>query len=659
MRYIGSKTNLLTRIDRFLTGHLDGDEKSFLDLFSGTNAVGLYFKPRFSITSNDLLYFSFLHALATVENNRPLNFSSLRNRGISDPLKHLQGLIWSTNVDEPGYYEMAYSPTGGAMYLTTENARHLDLIRNEVSYWAQEGLINRIENAYLVSSLIRALPSVSNTTGTYGAFLKKWDRRALKPLTLEPLPVLNNGQRNRSFNQDANVLASETRADIIYIDTPYNNRQYAPNYHLLENVARNEHPELKGATRIFDWSDLKSDYSSARSAENAFSDLISTLNGRHVVISYSSEGIIPEEKLTDIVRERSYDGQVTIERIPYRKYKSKVSPKSDDLYELLIHARLEESSSRESTKIIVTQNAPLQNERAATWEPKSPGFIKSPVNYVGGKYRLLPQLIPLFPADIETFVDLFAGGANVGINVAANTHVFNDMNHRVIDLFRYFQNADFEEVDSQISQIIDKYRLSKTNEQGFLTLRTDYNLDPTPLGLYVLAAYSYNYQFRFNSRLEFNNPFGRNRSSYSPRMRSNLKRFMEKLHSMNAQFAANYFDELDLSYLTPADFVYMDPPYLITVGSYNDGHRGFKNWSSDEEAKMYELMHDLTIRDVPFALSNVLSHKGRGHTQLAEEIARRNYYVTHLAASYGNSSYNTPKLESDEVVVTNYPPHFS
>lgn len=659
MRYIGSKSNLLKRIDEFLSRHLDGDEESFLDLFGGTNAVGLHFKPRFKITSNDLLHFSYLHALATVENNRPLKFSSLRRHGINDPLKQLQGLIFETHTNKPGYYEKAYSPTGGAMYLTTDNARRLDLARSEIDRWSKEGLINRIENAYLVSCLVRALPSVSNTTGTYGAYLKKWDQRALKPLTLEPLPVLDNGRRNRSFNINSNILAGETRADVIYIDTPYNNRQYAPNYHLLENVARNEQPELKGATRIFDWSDLKSDYSSVRNAENAFSNLMSALNGRHVVVSYSSEGIIPEDRLIEIIRDRSYDGKVTTERIPYRKYKSKVASKRDDLYELLIHARLEPPPSGVSAKRRVIEETEPKKRSADIWEPKTPGFIKSPVNYVGGKYRLLPQLIPLFPSKVETFVDLFAGGANVGINASAGTHIFNDMNDRVIDLFRYFQTADFVKVDEEISRTILKYELSKTNEQGFLALRADYNADPTPLGLYVLAAYSYNYQFRFNSKLEFNNPFGRNRSSYSPRMRSNLQRFMNKLHSLDAQFVANYFDEMDLSRLTSRDFVYLDPPYLITVGSYNDGHRGFKNWSLDEEAKMYELMHELNNRDVPFALSNVLSHKGKRHEQLAEEIARRNYHVTHLTHSYGNSSYNTTKLESDEVVVTNYPPHFS
>lgn len=655
MRYIGSKSSLLTRIDQFLSEQLDGDEQHFLDLFSGTNTVSLHFKPRYRITSNDLLYFSYLHALATVENNRPLAFSSLKRQGIADPLIHLQTVDLGPTAGQPGYYETAYSPTGGAMYLTAENARRLDFIRDEIAAWLRDGLINHIENAYLVSSLIRAIPSVSNTTGTYGAFLKKWDPRALKPLTLEPLPVLNNGQQNRSYNRDSNSLAEEVYSDIVYIDTPYNNRQYAPNYHLLENVARHEKPKLKGATRIFDWSDLKSQYSSVRTAEKAFSDLIGKVNGRHLLVSYSSEGIIPEDKLIEIIAKRSYNGEVKVERIPYRKYKSKVASKNYDLDELLIYARLNKPTAKRS-KSNLDRNADVERGgRAAVWKPKSPGFIKSPVNYIGGKHRLLPQLIPLFPSNIGTFVDLFAGGANVGINACADNYIFNDMNDRVIDLFRYFQNHEFEEVDQDIATLIKAYGLSKTNESGFRALRADYNSNPSSLGLYVLAAYSYNYQFRFNSNLQFNNPFGRNRSSYSPRMRSNLFRFMEKLHTINATFTANYFDDLDLSFLSRKDFVYLDPPYLITVGSYNDGHRGFKNWSSDEEAKMYELMHELDGQGVHFALSNVLSHKGKKHHQLADEIAKRNYHVTHLKFSYGNSSYNTKKLESDEVVVTNYP----
>ncbi|HCT0318161.1 TPA: DNA adenine methylase, partial [Staphylococcus pseudintermedius] len=127
---------------------------------------------------------------------------------------------------------------------------------------------------YLVSSLIEAIPYISNITGTYGAFLKHWDKRALNKLEIKPLTIINNGYNNKSYNQDANILVKNIKSDITYIDTPYNNRQYASNYHLLENIARNTKPKLNGKTKIFDWSFLKSKYSMKSKAFDSLEDLI-------------------------------------------------------------------------------------------------------------------------------------------------------------------------------------------------------------------------------------------------------------------------------------------------------------------------------------------------------------------------------------------------
>ena len=149
-------------------------------------------------------------------------------------------------------------------------------------------------------------------------------------------------------------------------------------------------------------------------------------------------------------------------------------------------------------------------------------YIQSPLNYIGGKYKLLPQLLPLFPRQIGTFVDLFCGGCNVGINVPSERTVFNDNISYLIDLYRAFSSLTLEDTIDYIERRIGEFQLSLTNEEGYKTLRREYNEQRNPLDLFVLTAYSFNHQIRFNNSHQFNNPFGRERSRFNAAMKSNL-----------------------------------------------------------------------------------------------------------------------------------------
>lgn len=648
LRFIGSKQLLLKEIDNILLNHLSGNEETFLDLFGGTNSVGLYFKNRYTIFSNDLLYFSYVHAKAVIENNKELTFSNLNKNGISNPFTYLQN---ENNFipSQCDYYQNAYTPKGNAMYLSIENGKRIDFIRNKLDDWKTEAWITDEEYYYLLSSLIESIPFVSNTTGTYGAYLKHWDKRALKPLELVPLEVIDNGKKNRAFNQDANELVKQISADIVYIDTPYNTRQYASNYHLLENIARNEKPDLKGVTKIFDWSNLKSDYAMKRNAMRAMTNLIQNIDATHIVVSYNNEGIIEEDALISLLKEYAVEGNIEVKRIPYRKYKSKVPSKNDNIYELLIYIQ---------RKPIPIQKIPYKSseKKDSAWHPQTKKYLKSPLNYIGGKYKLLDQILPLFPENINTFVDLFCGGANVGINVAAEHYIFNDMNSKIIEMFRYFNEHKADDLIFKIKMRINQYGLSKTNENAYLRFRSDYNKNPNPLDLYVLVSFSYNYQFRFNNAMAFNNPFGRNRSQFSYNMEKNLRLFVNKLYTIDALFIDKLFTELNLDFLCENDFVYLDPPYLITTGNYNDGNRGFTNWGEKQELAMYKLMNSLTRRGIRYALSNVLTHKGRTNKLLTHFINEHHVYVHNLNYHYNYSSYNTNGSGSTEVLITNYEP---
>ena len=473
MRYIGSKKTLLIEIKKMVDKHTKGSEEIFLDLFAGTNSVGNYFKQFYTVYSNDLLFFSYVNAKATIENNLKPSFSKLVSTGIQSPMNYLQNL--ETKNDVQGYYETAYSPSGNANYLTVKNAKKLDVIRAQIDDWKHQEMISEYEYYYLLSSLIESLPFISNTTGTYGAFLKHWDKRALNDLELQDFTIFDNKKKNKAFNEDANTLIKRIKADIVYIDTPYNSRQYASNYHLLENVARNNQPILKGVTKIFDWKNLKSDYATKNKALDAMEDLIKNIDATHIILSYNNEGIIPEEALTDLLIRNSIDGTVDIKKIPYRKYQSKKASKIKEVYELLFYIRKKPFTNSQKNK---------SNNKITVSSTKK--YIKSPLNYIGGKYKLLKQILPLFPSDIGTFVDIFSGGANVGINVSANKHIFNDMNNRINEMFRYFQEQDPVELVHKIEQRIGDWDLSKTNEEAFLAFRKQYNVNPNPLDLIIL-----------------------------------------------------------------------------------------------------------------------------------------------------------------------------
>ena len=279
-------------------------------------------------------------------------------------------------------------------------------------------------------------------------------------------------------------------------------------------------------------------------------------------------------------------------------------------------------------------------------------FLKSPLNYIGGKYKLLPQLIEFFPDKINTFVDLFSGGFNVGINVDCNKVVCNDMNTFIIDLYKELYSKPIDETLNKITGRINEYGLSKENEEAFKKFRNYYNKTKEPIDLYTLSCYSFNYQFRFNNNKEYNNPFGRNRSQFSDNMKSNLILFTEKLKSMNVEFLSEPFDKVDLSRLNSEDFVYCDPPYLITTGSYNDGNRGFKDWKEEEEIQLYKVLDELNKRKVTFAVSNVIEHKGKENILLKEWSKK--YKTIYLTSDYSNSSYNTKRDKSIEVLIINY-----
>jgi DNA adenine methylase Dam len=281
-------------------------------------------------------------------------------------------------------------------------------------------------------------------------------------------------------------------------------------------------------------------------------------------------------------------------------------------------------------------------------------YIKSPLNYIGNKYRIIDQIQGWFPKDIGTMVDLFCGGCDVTINTKSNRHIANDINLYLIQIFEEFQKSKIEQTLEYIDRTIEKWNLSKDNEQAYLDFRKYYNSTKEPLDLYILMCYSFNYQFRFNAAHEYNNPFGRARSSFNDVMRENLIKMVSQIQTV--EFTSVDFLNFDYSVLKAGDFLYADPPYLIACGSYNDGKRGFRGWREEDELALYEILDELNDRGVKFALSNVSSHKGTNNQILLDWKDKNQYYLHHVDFNYNNCNYHSKNKENrtDEVLITNY-----
>ena len=300
--------------------------------------------------------------------------------------------------------------------------------------------------------------------------------------------------------------------------------------------------------------------------------------------------------------------------------------------------------------------------------------IQSPINYIGGKAKLLDQIMPLFPKKIDKFVDLFCGGCNVGLNVDAKKVYYNDNNFQLIKLYNILLKYNKKDIVNKIYEIIDNYNLSlvskygydyydctsseglgKYNKDKFNKLKLDFNgmkkNDKAYLLLYVLIVYAFNNQIRFNSKGEYNLPVGKR--DFNKKMENKLYKFVERINNQDCEFTCEDFRNYDIQKLTNNDFVYIDPPYLITCASYNENG----GWTENDEKSLLTMLDVLNENKVNFAMSNVLTNKGNTNNVLNKWInEHNNLNVYHLNYNYSNCNYHTKnKFETcDEVLITNY-----
>ena len=636
-RYLGNKYKLLD----FIRGTIDAecpDITTVADIFAGTGSVASAFSDK-KIITNDLLYFNHLCHIAW--------FGS--EKYDEEKIKNLICFYNAVKPIEDNYMSTNFANT----FFSLEDCRKIGYIREDIEDNFKEQKINSRERAILITSLIYAMDRIANTCGHYDAYIKGAEFEKNLELCV-PLASNNNNENNQCYNEDANQLVRRIEADLVYIDPPYNSRQYCDAYHLLENVARWEKPEVKGVALKMDRTSLKSDYCTSSAAE-AFEDLISNIKARYIVLSYNNMAGKGNDRSNakisddDIMRILSRKGRVKVFSEQYKAFSAGKSNITGNEERLFV---------------------------CECYDYKQKELIQSPLNYTGGKFKLLPQILPHFPNDINCFIDLFCGGGNVGINVPCNKVIFNDNNSLLRYVFGTFKNLDKETTFELIDNIIKKYGLSNTelygyeryncnsadglasfNSEKFLKLREDFNkLEECDYNyyimLYVLIVYAFNNQIRFNRKGEFNLPAGKR--DFNKKMRDKLSAFIDRLKSGDYRFESSDFRELPNEDWDEKTFVYADPPYLITCATYNEQD----GWNETLEKELLSYLDKLHERGIRFALSNVLKSKGKENKILIDWVNKNigKYRVIYLDYSYSNSNYHTKDRTSktDEVLIVNY-----
>ena len=332
MRYIGNKENIIEKIYNILKSH-DAVGSSFFDFFSGTTNVARFYKQLgYKVFSSDVMYMSFCLQKAYIENNSVPTFDKLLHTFKTTPttslfVTPLDIVIEYLNNIEPqkGFIYYNYTPEGTAdlqqprMYFSNENGKIIDAIRQQIEQWNNDKLLSESEYYILLTCLIETISFYANVAGIYAAFQKKWDPRAIKKLQLRTIRFYDNKQINPVYNVDSMTLLPQIDVDILYLDPPYNERQYLPNYHLVETIAKYDNPFIKGVTGMREYENKKSTFCNVKTALRDLEKIVRIAKYKHLVLSYNSEGIMKQD---DIINIFSKYGNVKLEQFEYARFKS-------------------------------------------------------------------------------------------------------------------------------------------------------------------------------------------------------------------------------------------------------------------------------------------------------------------------------------------------
>ncbi len=590
----------------------------FFDAFCGTGSVANSFKDVCDIVINDNLncattyaYGRMVAASCTFEQ---LGFNPFDFFNANDDI--IKGFFYNT-----------YSPGGSArMYLSEHNAGRVDYFRHTIEDWFTNKQITEQEYRYLLACLIESVSFVSNTAGVYGAFLKKWDDRALRDIQFIDLSDgIEAIHHIQVHTEKLENIIGEIQCDILYLDPPYTQNQYGTQYHLLETLILDDRPEnVSAVTGSRSTREMRSDWSKIYKVHILLDKILAKTTAAHIFLSYNNDGDMRKEYIESIMKRYGTEESFECIKIPYKKYENWKSKNKNTHYEYLFYIEK---------------------------KPNEDVIYESPLNYIGSKAKVIPYINEhLIPAD--TFIDVFGGGFNVGINSVSDSVYYNDINFIVKELIESFRKYDTYQYITYVKKFIEKHHLEKGNKETYLAARDFYNGLPKnkkdPRMLFAIILYSYQQQIRFNNNYGFNNTAGVR--WFNDCILAKLISFSRVIKEKNVTFiSTDYINLLNYLEVNENTFLYFDPPYKLTTGSYNDGKRGFKGWDDALEQELFTFIDEMTQRHVPCMLSYVLEHKNMTNTALEEWISRNNHTCIPLGDIIGISGQ--PRKE---ILILNY-----
>lgn len=617
MRYLGSKESLTEPIIQLLAEkNINQRELTFFDAFCGMGSVADALKTTYDhIIINDTLKCATTFTLGRLYANR----CTFERLGL-DPFEFLN----NNNSTREDFIYTNYSPGGSnRMYFSAHNAGRIDYFRFQIESWKDENRISDEEYIYLLACLMESVSDVSNTAGVYGAFLKHWDGRALKPIVFSRIDAANgNCPIVENHNGKIEDIVQDIDCDILYLDPPYTQNQYGTQYHLLETLILNDNPTISRVTGSRPTGPMRSDWSKMYHVHILFDKVIAETRARHIILSYNNDGFMSKEYIESTLKRYGLENSYSCISLDYKKYNNTKCQGNDGHQEYLFYIEK---------------------------KPVEEIVVESPLNYTGSKSKMvniIRQHLPNHP--FNTLVDAFGGGFNVGINIPSNKTIYNDINPFVEGLIKSF-SSDVYSYLLYVSKLIKKYNLSPNNKEGYLALRKKYNDTPQekrdPRMLYTLILYGFQQQIRFNTSHDFNNPAGSR--WFNESLLSKFITFARCSKAKNVEYCNMNFDKL-LDKITPDTLVYADPPYRSTLGVYNDGKRGFEGWTISHEQSLCHFLDEINDRGSMFMLSYVLRVDDFYNADVANWANDKRYNIINIATPQGR--YNN----RSEVLITNY-----
>lgn len=617
MRYLGNKTSIVNQIEKLLSEKdlLDKDYV-FFDAFCGTGSVADYLKDHFQIVLNDNLTWSvvYAHGRITGANCEFLKLGF-------DPFVFFN----ESKTKRKGFVTENYSPKySGRMYFTENNASRIDYFRWQIEAWNEQNLLTNDEYCYLLASLIESVSLVSNTAGVYGAYLKHWDARATKDIKFERVNYKNTKANiDKEYNAKIEDIIENVDCDVLYLDPPYTQNQYGTQYHLLETLVLNDEPTISKVTGSRPTAPMRSDWSKDIKAHILLDKIVAKTKARYIMLSYTNDGIMSKEFIEAVLKRYGKAETYMCKKISYKKYQNWKSQNEHEHFEYLFYIEKKDENDV---------------------------FYEAPLNYIGSKAKIINVIKSESPSSYDRMLDLFAGGFNVGINFLPAQVTYNDMNFFVKDMIEVLYVKDTYATIKYMKKVISDFGLEKGNANSYLEARDYYNSLPykkrNSIFLLTLILYGYQQQIRFNNNYEFNNPVGVR--WFNDRILEKLISFSRRLKEGSVTFECNNYLAMESS-IGKQDFVYLDPPYMLTTGSYNDGKRGFKGWDKNLEMELFDFCDRLNERGIRFMLSYVIEHKGIINESFLDWVHSRDYSIVELNGVLGISG-----SRRKEVLVKNY-----